>query len=259
MKVAWATLPGADQCYDRVFVTDDAVVVLDGASAFTPDSAPPSQYVDTLGECLATDLAQAPEPLAQVLAGCIARTAAQLDLRPGASPSSTVAIVRTCDDGTADLLVLGDCQITTPLGTYRDDRIRHVALAQRAAYRERLSAGHGYDHTHQGMLRDLQAEEARHRNTPHGFWIAEADHTAAAHAVTTHLPAVAWLVVATDGAYRPMQHLHRDDWANLATATSDDLATLLADLHRWETDTDPTGYLRPRAKQHDDKTLAVVT
>ncbi|MCL2849663.1 MAG: hypothetical protein FWE61_06430 [Micrococcales bacterium] len=258
MNVTWATLPGTAQSQDRVFVTTNAVVVLDGASVCDP--VPTSQYVDGLGADLVAGLTNAPHAdLTPVLADAIAQTAARMGLRPGASPSSTVAIARTTDDGAVDLLVLGDSQIVTPTRTYRDTRIHQVAVSHRAAYRDRLAAGHGYDEAHQLLLRALQVEEARHRNTADGFWIAEADPAAAAHAVTARLAHFSWLVLATDGAYCPMQHLHRDNWPSLVGATSDDLTAVLVELARWEADDDPAGRARPRAKLHDDKTLAVVT
>lgn len=259
VRIAQATLAGAGPSQDRILSTAQAVVLLDGATALVPTAVPPTVYVDTLGSALVCGLStNTNTDLRKVLADAIARTATLLRLLPGQSPSSTVAMVRVVDHD-ADVLVLGDSQIVTPGETYRDDRLSHVAAAQRTAYRSRLAHGAGYDDTHRTMIRALQAEEARWRNRPGGYWIAEADPTAARHAIVAHLPAVPWLVLSTDGAYRPMRHLGRDDWEGIAKTDAVGLAAILDGVHRWETDDDPDGCALPRAKRHDDKSLIAVT
>jgi hypothetical protein len=260
MRVTTAMLPDVNASQDRVFTTSSAVIVLDGASAFVPVEVSPATYVDTLGHFLAERLTADPRAaLTDALAQAIERSATLLDLHPGASPSSTVAIAREDGDG-IDLLVLGDSQIATPQGIYVDDRIARFAHAQRAAYRARLADGHGYDETHRELLTALQAEQSRHRNVDGGYWIAEAVPAAADHAITTSLSveAAAWLVLATDGAFRPMEHLGLDDWRAVTAKDSTELHTLLKTLERWETDDDADGLALPRAKRHDDKTIAVV-
>lgn len=260
MRTQTAMLPDAGSSQDRVYTTPKAVVVLDGASAFVPVDVSPSTYVDALGHFLMENLASDPRvPLTDALAGAIERSASLLELRPGASPSSTVAIARE-DGDSIDLLVLGDSQIATPQGIYVDDRIARFAPAERAAYRARLAEGYGYDANHRELLRALQVEQSRHRNVEGAYWIAEAVPAAAHHAATTSLPvdAAPWLVLATDGAYRPMQHLGLDDWGAVAHKDSNQLDELLKALERWESDDDPDGLALPRAKRHDDKTIAVV-
>lgn len=260
MRVATAMLPGAGSSQDRIFTTPNAVIVLDGASAFVPVEVSPSTYVDTLGRFLIEGLAADPRvPLTELLAQAIERTASVLDLCPGTSPSSTVAIAREDGDG-LDLLVLGDSQIATPHGVYVDDRIARCAPAHRAEYRARLAAGHGYDETHRELLKALQREQAQHRNVNGGYWIAEAVPAAADHAITMRasLYETSWLVLATDGAYRPMQHLGIDTWSDVAVKGSIELASLLGDLCRWETHNDPEGRELPRAKCTDDKAVAAV-
>lgn len=257
MRVATAMLPDASSSQDRIFTTENAVIVLDGASAFVPVEVSPSTFVDTLGGYLVGGLAADPRiPLADLLAQAIRSTASVLDLRPGASPSSTVAIAREDSDG-LDLLVLGDSQIVTPHGIYIDDRIARVAQAERSAYHARLAEGRGYDADHRELLRSLQLEQSRYRNSDGGYWIAEADPEAAHHAVTQRqeLETAPWLVMATDGAYRPMQHLGVE-WRNVAAKSSTELTQLLADLEKWEKCHDLNGLALPRAKRHDDKSIA---
>ncbi|MGH3952032.1 MAG: hypothetical protein ACRDSE_23460, partial [Pseudonocardiaceae bacterium] len=160
-----------------------------------------------------------------------------------------------------DLLVLGDTQIVTPDGTIHDDRTDRLEFAPRRKYRERLTAGAGYDDEHRALLRELQTEQATHRNRDGGYWIAEATPEAARHAITTHRPITdtPWTVLSTDGAYETMEHLGVADWPHLAAATTAELGAILRRCHDWEEREDPSASAMPRAKRHDDKCLAAVT
>ena len=256
--VASAQLPEPPAGADRIFIAPNAVIVLDGASAFAPEAPDPTAYVDTLGEHLCASITDDPTAdLIDALAGAIETTATALALSPGRSPSSTVSIARW-SDSTVDLLVLGDSQITTPHGVLRDDRLDNFATAERASYRDRLRHGYGYDATHLGLLSALQAEQARHRNQSGGYWIAEADPAAARQALTEHhsTARTPWLILATDGAYKPLDQLGIDAGA---IANSAALAAALRQCENWEANSDPDGREMPRSKVHDDKAIAVLT
>ncbi|WP_298454867.1 hypothetical protein [uncultured Cellulomonas sp.] len=259
LQAVSAQVPELPDSDDRVYLLDHAVVVLDGASAVDPREVSTGTYVDTLGSLLVHGLADGRcRRLTDVLAAAIEEAAALLDLRRGDSPSSTVAIARANDEA-LDVLVLGDWQLATPSGAIRDDRLASIATAERAAYRRRLAEGAGYDPQHRDLLRTLQAEQTRHRNKPGGFWIAEADPGAARRAITATITKekAPWFALMTDGAYRPAEHLRRDDWSAMAGATPHQLQEFLHDLHMWESLTDPHGILLPRAKPHDDKSLVL--
>lgn len=258
MRVAAAQLPSQDDSDDKLFTTPNAVIMLDGASAFVPVPIAASTYAEQLGRHIRARLTERPDAdLADVLAAAIEATAGELALSPGESPSSTVAIARVRRD-TVDLLVLGDTEIVTPHETIRDDRLAQLALAPHQKYRDRLAAGGGYDNEHRRILRELQAEQAQHRNRDRGYWIAEAAPEAAHHAVVSeHAEDVTpWLVLATDGAYKTMAHLGLDDWPNIAHASEQQLDAILARCREWEQQHDPDGRDLPRAKRHDDKCLA---
>ncbi|MFI5627341.1 hypothetical protein ACIA03_28045 [Nocardioides sp. NPDC051685] len=260
MHVTLAQHPEPPSGDDRAFVTSNAVIVLDGASAFAARDVPASTYAEHLGSTMAALIDGSDEPLTALLADAIKTTATALDLRPGGrAPSSTVAVVRRRADATTDVLVLGDSQVVTPDEVIRDDRLGPLASTERTAYRTRLEQGHGYDDEHRRILAALQTEQLRHRNKPGGYWIAEADPAAAEHALTRHLlpGEVPWCVLATDGAYKPMEHLGLDEWPAVAAASADDLDAVLQRCQDWES-TDAQGEHLPRAKCHDDKTLAVV-
>lgn len=173
--------------------------MLDGASAFGPANPDPAAYVDLLGARLRDALSDDPHAdLTDVLTSAIEVTADEFDLMPGGAPSSTLTIARWVD-GRVDLLVLGDSQISTPMGTLRDSRLDNIAVEERKAYRARLAEGHGYDDTHRSLLAKLQTEQASQRNRPDGYWIAEADPAAADNAITQTHPTstLPWLILAT--------------------------------------------------------------
>ena len=258
VRITTAQLPpgGGD---DAIITTGDAVIMLDGASAFIPVPVPASAYADHLARQIARLTDDRPGgDLRGILADAIAATARDLDLQAGKSPSSTVIILRHSGEH-ADCLVLGDSLAILAGQAITDDRLSHVSPALRERYRERLAEGHGYDQQHRQLLRELQREQARQRNRPGGYWIAETDPEAADHALVTRSPAdaVPWAVLATDGAYKTMPQLGITDWSALRNASDQDLADILARCQSWEASEDPDGQKLPRAKRHDDKTLAV--
>lgn len=260
MIVHGASLPGGTPPgQDRWIATERSVIVLDGASAFDRDAPPADAYVDALFAAL-TERIDSPEPIPAVLARAIGCAAREVNAERGAGPSSTVAILREDDDWT-EAAILGDSTIMLGLadgGTHRltDDRMGDVASTERQQYRDRLRAGEGYDEHHRTMLRAIQTAERAARNQEAGYWIAEADPRAAEHASIRRFARadVGWFVLATDGAQRAFDHLDVK-WATLPTASTEDLRALLAEVHHWEAEADPSGVRLPRAKRHDDKTV----
>lgn len=127
------------------------------------------------------------------------------------------------------------------------------------AYRARLAAGHGYDVEHRALLLALQADQARRRNRPGGYWIAGAEPEAAAHGITTveDRSGVAALLLASDGV-DPERHPEATTWRDLVgDAKRYGAARVLQDIHDAEA-ADPDGRRWPRSKRHDDKTLVVI-
>jgi hypothetical protein len=261
MRVTTAQLPPMEESADKIFVTPHAVIMLDGASAFVPVPVPASDYADHLGRLIAADLTTDPAAdLTDILAEAIRSTAAHFDLRAGESPSSTVTIARERDEY-LDLLLLGDNYVILPGGEIlTDDRIDRLDLEPRRRYRERLAAGHGFDDEHRRLLRELQAQQAQHRNKPGGYWIVETDSAAATNAVEIRrsVAAAPWAILATDGAYNLMNHLGFTAWPSYVLANSSLLDELLLRCEQWESVTDSEARRLPRAKCHDDKALAIV-
>jgi hypothetical protein len=264
MRISTAQLPKSPDGADRVIAAGDFVVILDGASAIEPVSVPPGVYADCLGTSITAALSADPgAALPDVLAAAIGAAARALDLTRDHSPSSTVAMIRVTRDG-IDLLVLGDSFIFYDTGSgtglLTDDRIAAVRLPEQRQYREQLAAGGGYDDAHQALLRRLQREQRQHRNRPGGYWIAETCPAAAQQARTLTLPAstASWAVLATDGAVNTARHLGLDRWPAIAHYRPAELTQLLQRCHDWEEHVDPHGQRFPRAKRHDDKTIASV-
>lgn len=248
-----------------VGTTDTAAVVLDGASAFVPCSVDTGRYVDTLGAAIVDELHDQAADLRTVVRRAIDATTRTLDLQAGESPSSTVAVVRAVAD-TVDVFLLGDSPVIVGLtdGSQQritDERIHATDTGERDAYRRRLAAGHGYDAEHRHLLAALQRKQVTRRNVPGGYWIAEAEPEAAIHAVTARFDLwhVAWAVLCTDGAERPLEHLGLADWPTIASLNGAELRELLIRIHAWEIKYDPNGRALPRAKRHDDKTLCLVS
>lgn len=261
MEIAIAERPDGNG-EDRALVFANGVTVLDGATTHHPGIPTASGYVGTFGPELTCRLDYGIDPRAAVRE-TIRATAAKLHLQPGASPSSTVAVVHVGPD-TVTALLLGDSSVIvgTRDGNYEirsDNRLHELSTPLSDQYRRRLAAGSGYDRTHHEFLHKLQQHQRVHRNRTGGYWIAEADPTAADHALRFDYPrdSVAWVIVATDGARDPMEALGIE-WPTVYRQSSAGLRELLDRCHAWEADIDPHGRLLPRSKQHDDKTLAVI-
>jgi hypothetical protein len=161
--------------------------------------------------------------------------------------------------------VLGDSPIHYGIGhrarSLGDDRLSAVATPEREHYLAQLRAGHGYGYgyAHHAALVQLQRAQQQARNVEGGYWIAETDPTAAHHALTTTVERdlIEWAVLATDGAADLIEHAgHR--WHRIAQYDRLQLNALLARIHEWEDMSDPDGRHLPRAKRHDDKTIAAL-
>ncbi|SDU67312.1 hypothetical protein SAMN04489733_8102 [Amycolatopsis keratiniphila] len=257
VDITTSQLPSIHASDDKIVTLGNGVIVLDGASAFVPVLVPPSVYAEALGAGLGRRLDADPAAdLPRVLADTIHEVAVHLDLRPGHSPSSTVTILRA-HDGWTEILMLGDNLAVLPGRTITDPRLSRLALEPSRLYRQRLAQGTGFDTTHRALLRELQTQQAARRNRPGGYWIAEADPSAAQHAIVHRIrsDAVPWAVLATDGAYKPMRHLEITDWHAISTMADHELMDIVTRCHTWERDIDPDARVLPRAKRHDDKTL----
>ena len=229
---------------DRIAVLDHAVVLLDGATATSPAPLSVCAYVDALLAALVDRLTATPDAdLGEVLATGIVAVTAHLGLRPGSSPSSTVAMLRWTRH-TVDALVLAD----SPVVVFTDSGPEVCADDRLAVLRK------------QGRLATRADVHAR-RNVPDGFWVAEADPSAAEHARRRHWPraAVRAALLASDGVSAAVDDYHLLGWAEVLDLSIKDGPEAVLDAVRTAEHGDPDRIRWPRWKVHDDQALAVVT
>jgi len=257
-------LDGAERpTEDRVVVLPHAVILLDGATALRPEARGGGWYAERLGRELADRLAADPAAdLAEVLAAAIAAVAGEHGLVPGASPSSTVALLRWGED-TVDALVLADSPVvvSTSSGVRVLDDDRLAALPRRGNYRERLRYGGGYGDEHLAALRASAARVGEWRNREGGFWVAEADPVAAHRAVRASWPRaeVTAALVASDGVSCGVDDYGLFGWPEVFALAGSRGPGAVLDAVREAERADPDGQRWPRPKRHDDQALALVT
>jgi hypothetical protein len=248
---------GSRPSQDRIFLTHNAVIVLDGASHPDPTTLDGRWIADQLGEELRALLADDPNvDLRAALGNAIGVVARRHDLTPGASPSTTVNIVRW-NDGTLDVLVLCDSPVvvidrTGETHELRDDRLGNI--------NDEIGRPAGYRQDNREAWRTFVALQGQRRNKTDGYWVAEADPRAAEHAVTATwpLPAVAGVLAMTDGVSRGVDKYGvPPTWREAYELATKDAALLVDVVHQAEL-SDPVGSRWPRSKCHDDKALAVI-
>ena len=257
-------LDGAERpSEDVVIVRPNAVIVLDGATTLRPGVRSGGWYAAALGGAIAGRLAAAPGmDLADLLAASIRALARESGLAPGASPSSTVALVRWSET-VIDALVLGDSPVIA-FGAggsvlLADDRL--AAVPRPGGYRELLRSGAGFGDDHVLALRGSAAEIDRLRNTEGGFWVAEADPDAAYEARTARWPRshVDTVLVATDGVACGVDDYRIfPDWSAVRTLAAEHGAPAVLEAVRDAERSDPDGSRWPRPKPHDDQALVLL-
>lgn len=247
---------------DVVMVLPNAVVVLDGATSLDPALPTGGWYATRLAGELAGRLVGYPDAdLADLLAASIKTLARDHGLEPGASPSSTVAVLRW-NDTVIEGLVLADSPIVafTSAGPSPLTDGRLASMPRGAGYRDRLASGAGYGDDHLVALRAAATSMSRRRNTDDGFWVAEADPDAAYQAERATWPRadVTTVLMATDGVSCGVDTYHVfPDWTAVRDlALADGPEAVLDRVRAAELD-DLDGTRWPRAKPHDDQALVV--
>jgi hypothetical protein len=246
---------------DVVVPLPNAVVLLDGATSTRPGPGG-GWYAGVLAGHLVARLTGYPEmDLADLLAAAIRAVAREHDLVRGASPSSTVALVRWSAD-TVEGLVLADSPVVAVTGgetrLLADHRL--AGLPRRGGYRTRLRAGAGYGEEHVAALRASAARVGELRNTEGGFWVAEADPDAAYQAVRASWPraATSLVLLASDGVSCGVDDYGLFDWPAVVDLVRARGPQAVLDAVREAEESDPDGSRWPRPKVHDDQALAVV-
>jgi transcriptional regulator with XRE-family HTH domain len=256
--VTTAERPAASQpSQDRIFTIPNAVIVLDGASHPDPTPRDGGWMAEQIGHQVHARLSNDPQvELTVAVADAIATAARTHVLAPGTSPSTTISIARW-DHDTVDVLVLCDSPVVVidkagNVHEVTDDRLRDVTgqVDRPAGY---LTDPDGW--------RAIVAHQQQHRNTPDGYWVAEANPDAAYHAVTRSWPLdeVTAVMVMTDGVSKAVDTYGIwPTWLDAYELARHNPATFIDTIHDAEHG-DPDGTRWPRSKRHDDKALAVIT
>ncbi len=244
---------------DRVFLADNAAVVLDGASQPEPSAHDGGWYATVLGQAVAQRLqTQADVNLADILRQAIAAVAHQYALSRG-GPSAAIAILRWSSSST-EALVLGDCTVAIQrnagaISVLTDQRLHSVAKEVRERSRA-TSDPEAAD----AAWRELVDQERAARNREGGYWIAESLPDAALYAKTRRWPRgeIVSALVVTDGVSIGVDDYRRpSSWARAFAIAKGGPA----DLIRYVTDAEDEDIDRrrwPRHKRHDDKTVCLV-
>ncbi|GGM69359.1 hypothetical protein GCM10012275_44760 [Longimycelium tulufanense] len=260
-RIETAERPGAARTEDRVLVLPDAVVLVDGATTLIPTPYDGGWYADQLVAQLRERLT-ANADLAQALADAIEAVAREFDLRPGNSPSSTVAIARWNQEQ-VDALVLADSPVVafTASGVHVLDDDRLARVPRTAPYGTSLRAGEGFGAAHRERLLASARDMSRWRNRDGGFWVAEAEPAAAFRALRAGWPRaeVHALVLASDGVSCGIDRYGAfSGWPDLLAVATEHGARAVLDRVRAAEESDPTGQRWPRPKPHDDQSLAII-
>ena len=228
---------------DHVVTLDNAVLLLDGATAPSPDQPSGGWYAGLLAKQLADELGAAPEgDLAGALARAIAAVAESHGLHPGSSPSSTVAILRWTAER-VDALVLADSPVVA-FGQSGHEVLADHRLATLRA---------------EGKLYTAADVRAR-RNAVDGFWVAEADPAAAGQAIRRSWPrdGLEAALLCSDGVAVAVDDYGLFGWPDVRRVAREQGLPAVLDAVREAERADPRRTKWPRPKPHDDQALVLV-
>ncbi|MER5645068.1 protein phosphatase 2C domain-containing protein [Streptosporangium sp. NPDC002524] len=256
--------PGASE--DRIFLTPNAAVVLDGATSVELGPGSGGWYADSLGRLLEELIAAEPhQDLRKLLAHAIEGVATAYDLEAGKAPSSTVAVLRW-DENELEALVLGDSAVVVfdragGVEVLQDSRILEIRNEPREAYLTRLRSGEGYRDDSRELMRSFQSITRSHRNREGGYWIAEATPDAGFHARVRRWPrsTTSAVLIATDGVVSGVEEYGvPTDWPAALDVIMTQGPDALTDMIHEAEESDPDASRWPRFKPHDDKALALL-
>lgn len=265
MRIDLATEPADNTIANEDFgaATADTVIVLDGVTPLDRGDVGcrhgVAWFARTLGADLLAHASGGTAPLTDCLAAAIETTrdrhAVTCDPNHPDSPAATVTAVRI-GAGELEYLVLADSPLVLDAGgsltVITDDRPARTGRRVRAA------------ETYPTSMELARAIRAR-RNRSDGYWVAAEDPAAAGAARTGRVPLAGLdrVVLASDGAARPVEELGLTDWREALRALEKEgvrawLARTRA-AERADAQQRRASGAPPRWKVHDDATIAVLT
>lgn len=277
MNISFACEPSPGSINeDYVIATRNFVCVLDGATIPPPletgciHSTP--WYVRNLAAQLAKIAENtATETLSDVLSGAIEAVNEEhhglCDLSHPGTPSSTVSMLKIGAES-AEYLVLCDSPLVLDSGgnisVFTDLRLRNTSKKER---QEAFAAGKKYgfgSRQHLDLVGHLITVQRRYRNQPGGFWVAGSKPEAAQHALTGTIPLtgpeqLTRAALMSDGVSAAVDSYRLTDWTGLLDRLDKNgPAAVIREIRAHEA-ADATANITPRAKIHDDATVAYLT
>ena len=258
LTVRTAERPGGSHpSEDRIFQTDNAVIVLDGATQALALERTGGWIAEETGQRLVVGLTEHPDiDLRALLKACIVGLVDDYSLEPGKSPSTTVSIARFNED-VADILVLCDSPVVVldtngSIIEVRDDRLSKIASS--------LHRPEGPRDMNKPEWIERTTTFETYRNKPGGFWCVSASPEAADEAVVKRFDVSECqaIMLMTDGVstivddYRSLP-----DWHTAMDIGRTNPERLVRLVHNTELQ-DTKAEKWPRGKVHDDKALAII-
>jgi hypothetical protein len=255
MRVAIDTEPArpSHSNLDWAGSTTNTAIVLDGLTE-GPETGcihGTGWFVHQLGVRLLLHAADANSALTDCLAQAIGQVAELhrdgCDLSHPGSPCTTVAMIRQRGQET-DYLVLSDAAVVLDRPGF--DPLAVIDASHRRIS-DRLDAQADGD-----LVRFIQKQQG-YRNTQDGYWVAQNDPAASAHALTGSVSGAVGAVVASDGAALLCTEFGQMDWRGyLELAYREGPTGLIAATRRAEL-SDPERTRWFRYKVSDDATAVV--
>jgi hypothetical protein len=260
MRTVCSSEPGdsSQENEDWCSAVGDVVVVLDGATSRTSTgcSHGVAWYVRNLGESL-TSHANSEASLQKALSASIDEIRerhAECDLTHPGSPSAAVGILRARKD-VVEVLVLADVSIVVEhisgaIEVFTDDRPDRTARPERD-YAMSLPWD---DPRRPEALVTMKRSMLAMKNTPGGYFVAAADPSVSAEAITAAFPEaeIRSVTLMTDGAARLSTQFGRD-WEMVLSLIQESGPEPVIALTR---SLEKTSLHSRRTKIHDDATMA---
>jgi hypothetical protein len=242
---------------DRIFVTDNAVILLDGATDYESRRYSGGWIADQAGQRLRDGLIDDPGiDLQKLVESAIVDLVDTYDLIPGQTPSTTLALLRVHHEQ-IDVLVIADSPVIIKQHFGDVLEVRDHRLADITNRYPRPSGPP--DRANPDWLRRYDSIES-HRNRADGFWTISASPEAAGHAVSARIPAgeFAAALLMSDGVSALKDTYEPEGWASDFDRFTDEPAAAIARTIQLEAE-DPNCQRWPRSKPHDDKAIASAT
>lgn len=258
LTVRTAQRPGGTRpSEDRIFQTDNAVIVLDGATQAFALERTGGWIADEVGRRLVVGLKTQPDAdLRDLLKRAIVDLVGKYDLKPGESPSTTVSIARF-DNDIIDILVLGDSPVVV---LDINDQVVEIRDGRLAAVSSSIPRPDGLGDMTKPEWVDRMTIFETYRNKPGGFWCVSASPEAADQAFIRQLRAdeCRLAMLMTDGVSAIVDSYQTlAGWHEAISIAAESPSRLVDLVHETEL-RDLRAEKWPRGKTHDDKALALI-